>query len=173
MTPTAPVLPSTEASESSRFADQLERSFRGGAWHGPSVAEALAGVSAARAHRRPLPSAHNIVELVFHITFWLDGARRRIEGETMTGLAPESDWPAAARGESDPEAAWRAALGRLEEAHRRLHATVLELDDERLDLAVAGADPTLRGMLLGILQHNAYHAGQIALLAKAEAAGAS
>jgi len=168
--PTVPLLPTSEAS---RFADQLERSFRGGAWHGPSVAEALAGVSAARAHRRPLPGAHNIIELVFHIAFWLDGSRRRIEGEALTGPEPEADWPAAAGGGSHSEAAWRAALGRLEEAHRRLHATVLELDDERLDLAVAGADPTLRGMLLGILQHNAYHAGQIALLAKVAAASAS
>jgi len=173
MTPTAPTLPTTETS---RLADQLERSFRGGAWQGPSIAEALAGVTAARAHQRPLPGAHDILELVFHIAFWLDGARRRIAGEAMAGLAPlapDADWAVARGGEIDPEAAWRAALARLEEAHRSLHATVLELDDERLDQPVAGSDPTLRGMLLGVLQHNAYHAGQIALLAKADGASAS
>jgi uncharacterized damage-inducible protein DinB len=32
---------------------------------------------------------------------------------------------------------------------------------------VAGSDPTLRGLLLGLLQHNAYHTGQIVVLAKA------
>lgn len=159
-----------------QFADQLERSFRGGAWHGPAVAEALAGVSAAHAWRRPIPRAHNIHELVFHIGFWLDGARWRIEGEPVTDLAPEADWPAAVAGELASEfareGAWRDALARLAESHHHLHAAVLGLDDERLDEAVAGADPTVRGMLLGILQHNAYHAGQIALLARAAAASA-
>ncbi len=170
MTQTATTVPSTETA---LFADQLERSFRGGAWQGPAVVEALLGVSAAAAERRLLPGTHSIVELVLHIAFWLDGVRRRIEGEAMTGLAPESDWPVPAGGKIDVEGAWRAARERLEEAHRRLHATVLELDDARLDEAVGGSDPTLRGMLLGILQHNAYHAGQIALLAKAAAASAS
>jgi hypothetical protein len=35
---------------------------------------------------------------------------------------------------------------------------------------VAGSDPTVRGLLVGILQHNAYHGGQIVLLRKAGAA---
>ena len=31
--------------EAARFADQLERSLNGGAWHGPALAEALAGLT--------------------------------------------------------------------------------------------------------------------------------
>ena len=45
-TASRPTLPATEAV---RFADQLERSFRGGAWQGPSLTEALAGVTATAA----------------------------------------------------------------------------------------------------------------------------
>jgi len=48
---------------------------------------------------------------------------------------------------------------------------VLALDDTRLDDAVDGSDPTLRGMLIGLLQHNAYHAGQISLARKVAAGG--
>lgn len=161
------------SSEAARFADQLERSFRGGAWQGPSVTEALAGVDATAAYRRPVAGAHSIGELVFHIEFWLDAARRRIEGEAVDGSVPEADWPSGVEGKSASAPAWKAALARLEESHRRLHATVLALDEKRFDQPVAGSDPTLRGLLLGILQHNAYHTGQIALLAKSAAPGTS
>jgi len=55
-------------SQSQSLADQLERSFRGGAWHGPAVAETLAGIDAATAAARPLPDAHSIWENVHHLT---------------------------------------------------------------------------------------------------------
>jgi len=149
--------------EVTRLADQLERSFHGGAWHGPALAEAVAGSSADEAVRRASPGVHTILEIVRHTAFWLDGARRRIGGEAVTGLAPEADWPAEG---PHPEAKWQAALDELAEAHRRLHAAVLALSDAQLDAPATGSDPTVRGLLVGVLQHNAYHAGQIAILAK-------
>ena len=157
--------PNPECVETNRLADQLERGFRGGAWHGPAIAEALDGVDAAAAARR-LGDAHTIAEITGHVAFWIDAARRRMDGEAVTNVPPEVDFP---RGGADSEDAWRATLANLESAHRRLHTALLALDDDRLDGAVAGSDPTVRGQLLGILQHNAYHAGQIAVLKKAGA----
>lgn len=175
MTATTPASAATPApvTEAVRFADQLERSFRGGAWQGPSLTEALAGITATAAFRRPVAGGHSIAELVFHVDFWLDAARRRIAGEAVDGAVPEADWPSGVDGKSASAPAWEAALAHLEESHRRLHSTVLALDETRFDQPVAGADPTLRGLLLGILQHNAYHAGQIALLAKTAIAASS
>lgn len=154
-------------SEAVRLADQLERAVRGGAWHGPALIETLVDVDAATAGRRPIPGAHTIWEIALHAGAWIDVARRRIAGEPVGELAEELDWAAPAGGS---EAAWREALADLEEAHRRLHAAVLELTDERLEDPAAGSDPTVRGLLLGVLQHNVYHAGQITLLKKAGAA---
>lgn len=150
-------------SQAQSLADQLERAFRGGAWHGPAVAETLAGVDAAAA-ARPLPGAHSIWQIVHHLTVWNEVPRRRLDGERLEDLPPQRDWPPVV---DTSAAAWRAALAALDEAHAALHARVLDLTDEQLDDPVAGSDPTVRGMLLGILQHNAYHAGQIALLGKA------
>lgn len=154
--------------ETTRLADQLERAFRGGAWHGPSLAEALDGVDAALAASRPPGDAHSIAELTGHVAFWIDAARRRMEGENVTDVPPDVDFPPGAPSEE----AWRATLAQLDQAHRRLHTALLALEDERLDDAVAGSDPTVRGQLLGILQHNAYHAGQIVILKKTRAGGA-
>lgn len=147
--------------EVSHLADQLERSFRGGAWHGPATRESLAGIDAATAERRPGGSHHSIVELVRHVTFWLDATHQRIfEGGDVDH---DADWPEEGR---LTEEAWTRAIAELERAHAKLHGAILDLDDRRLDDTVAGAAPTVRGLLLGILQHNAYHTGQIAQIAR-------
>ena len=67
--------------EIERILDQLKRAYEGEAWHGPSVREALAGVSAAQAHARPLNNAHSIWELTHHIAVWENAGRRRLEGD--------------------------------------------------------------------------------------------
>jgi uncharacterized damage-inducible protein DinB len=146
------------------LADQLERAFRGGAWHGPAVAETLADVDAAIAAARPIAGAHSIWEIVHHLTVWNDVPRRRLDGERLQNLPPERDWPPVADTSAE---AWRAALAALEDAHAALHARVLELADGQLDDPVIGSDSTVRGTLFGVLQHNAYHAGQITTLRKA------
>jgi len=156
--------PDADRVEVTRLADQLERSFRGGAWHGPSVSEALEGVDAALAARTIVPGGHTIAELAGHIGFWIAEGQRRIEGTPSPSVSAAQNFPAEGAASAN---AWRETLAALEQAHRRLHATVLALTDDRLSGAVAGSDPTMRGLLLGIAQHNAYHAGQIVLLRKA------
>jgi len=150
------------------LADQLERSFRGGAWHGPSVTEALAGVDAAAAAARPVGGAHTIAELAGHVAAWMDVAARRIGGEEVLDLPPEEDFPPD--GAASPEA-WRETLARLDETYRRLHTLVRDLTAEGLEAPVAGSDPTVRGLVLGVLQHNAYHGGQIVVLVRAAGTG--
>jgi uncharacterized damage-inducible protein DinB len=154
----------TIMSQIESLADQLERSFRGGAWHGLAVAETLAGVDEAVAAARPIAGAHSIWEIVHHLTAWNEVPRRRIDGERLQNLPAERDWPPVVDASAD---AWRKALAALEESHAALHARVLDLADGQLDDPVVGSDPTVRGMLLGVLQHNAYHAGQITLLRQA------
>ncbi|WP_257310347.1 DinB family protein [Geothrix fuzhouensis] len=151
-----------------RLADQLERGFRGGAWHGPALMELLAGVDGRLAQWRPSPATHSIAELVGHLTYWLGDTERQILGAERLQGAPGSDWGPA---ELDSETTWQATCTALEEAHGRLWSAVHQLEETRLDEARSGSETTIRGLLLGILQHNAYHAGQIALLRKqAEAA---
>lgn len=151
-----------------RLADQLERGFRGGAWHGPALMELLAGLGAEGARWRPAPASHSIADLVGHLTYWLEDAHRQIAGMPRQPLEAEADW--AARTPTS-EADWQAACAALEAAHAGLRAAVLDLDESRLDEARSGSDTTIRGLLQGTLQHNAYHAGQIALLRKLAEAG--
>ena len=76
----------------------------------------------------------------------------------------EEGWPAVRDAE---EAAWHEALASLEARHRELAETVARLTDERLADGVAGKDYLVYVLLHGAVQHDLYHAGQIALLKKA------
>lgn len=149
--------------EVARLADQLERSFFGGAWHGPAVLESLDGIEAREAARRPVAEAHSIWEIAGHAGAWMRVAAGRLRGEDVPSLEGEDNFPPASEA---LEASWKGALDDLRSAYRELREALQELEDAELGNCVAGCDPTVRGLLLGVLQHNAYHAGQIVLLRK-------
>jgi len=159
-------MPTQAQTETSRIADQLRRAFEGEAWHGSSVLEILSGVNAASAAARPLPRSHRIWEIALHIAVWDDAARRRMAGEVVQPT-PDEDWPAVVDTSS---AAWERTLAHLKQTHEALVEAVRGCPDSRLAEKVTGKEPdyyTLYYMLHGIVQHELYHAGQIALLKKA------
>jgi uncharacterized damage-inducible protein DinB len=152
-------------SETTRIADQLRRAFHGDAWHGDSLLEILDGVTAAQASARPIPHAHTIWELVLHIAAWDGAVRRRLGGEALE-LSDEQNFPPV---RDTSEAAWRKGVDRVRQVHDELMRAVSEFPDARLDERVPGkqgAHYTYYYMLHGVAQHEAYHAGQIALLKK-------
>jgi uncharacterized damage-inducible protein DinB len=157
---------SENRSESGRIADQLRRAFNGEAWHGDSVFEILEGVSAAQAAARPIPNAHTIWELALHIAAW-DGAVLRRMGGAAVSLSDTENFPPVT---DTSEAAWRAALGQVRRTHHDLIAAVAEFPDSQLADMVPGkegAHYNFYYMLHGVVQHELYHAGQIAILKKA------
>ena len=147
--------------EIERIVDQLERAYRGEAWHGPSIREVLDGVDAEAASARPISNAHTIGELVVHVLAWEKEALARLAGKGRDDLPPEEDWPEGA-------AAWGELLEELDVVHERLTAAIAERPDDRLGTTAAGHSGTTVYVLLhGVIQHNLYHAGQIAILKKA------
>jgi uncharacterized damage-inducible protein DinB len=152
-------------SEAARIADQLRRAFRGDAWHGDSVFEILDGVTAAQAAAHPIKNAHSIWELVLHIAAW-DGAVLRRLGGAAVELSDTQNFPPVA---DASEAAWRETLAQVRRVHEELVKAMAALPDSRLDQIVPGkkgAHYTFYYMLHGVVQHELYHAGQIALLKK-------
>lgn len=148
-------------SEIDRISDQLKRAFEGEAWHGPSVREVLDDVDASRAAARPIKEAHSIWEIVLHVIAWEAVVRRRLEGDPAQ-ISEAEDWPAVT---DRSETAWKSALARLEEGHQRLRRTISSMQEANLDSAPAGGS-TAYVLAHGAIQHDLYHAGQIALLKK-------
>lgn len=154
--------PGPHIDEKSRIADQLKRAFEGDAWHGPAVLEVLEGVSARTAARKPLAGAHSIWELVLHIAAWDGAIGRRMEGQALQ-LSDEQDFPPV---KDTSDSAWRNTVQTLKQRHAELIQGVLAMPDHRLTSQVPGKDYDFYHMLHGAVQHELYHAGQIALLKK-------
>ena len=149
--------------EIERIADQLKRSFAGEAWHGPAVKQVLEGVSAADAVARPISGAHNIWELTLHIGAWENAGLRRLNGDRAE-LSDDEDWSAVTGTSAE---AWNQLKANLEEGNQKLVQAIMQLDETRLDEPILEGMPSVYITLHGVIQHNLYHAGQIAILKKA------
>lgn len=152
--------------ETKRVASQLRRSYEGQAWHGPSLRELLNGVTAEQASAKPIAGAHSIWELVLHINAWVSEALAVAGGKPYETLAGEEDWPPVHDTSTN---AWQTALERLEAATRELIAAIKAMDDAKLDEIAGGSPFNFYFLFHGVVQHNLYHAGQIALLKRATA----
>jgi uncharacterized damage-inducible protein DinB len=157
-------------SETKRIADELQRAYDGDAWHGPALRAVLDGVDASTATERPVSSAHTICELVLHLTAWTREVARRLRSGTARD-PEDGDWPE--RRVTTP-AEWDAVRAALDSAHAELVSAISTLTEAQLDDRIGDArDPALGSgvslyvTLHGLVQHHAYHAGQITLLKKA------
>jgi uncharacterized damage-inducible protein DinB len=146
------------------LAADLSKSVWGGAWHGPSLREAMEGVTAVQAAARPVPGSHSIGEIVLHAAAWMEEVLSRING--VRHAEPEAgDW--------SPCADWAAAGARLEAVAVALSERVAALGEAELAVRIGteynpaeATGFTVAESIRGVTQHNTYHAGQIILLAK-------
>jgi len=149
--------------ETTTILDHLERAHEGEAWYGPALHELLRDLTPAQVTARPIPGAHNILELVLHVAGWHDVLRRRLGGERVD--APdEGDFQRVEQASSD---SWARAVALLRANHRSLAKAIAELPPSQWQATVPGKAYTVRFMITAIAQHSVYHAGQIALLRKA------
>lgn len=143
-------------------ADQISRAFRGESWHGPSVSEVLAGVSAEDAAAHPIPGAHSILEIVLHMIGGYKLVLRRVRGERAQ-LSPEEEWPPVAGPSAE---AWRESQHVLKRLNQQLVSAVRAFPAERLSQEL-GSEYSAFTQFCGAPQHDLYHAGQIVVLKKA------
>lgn len=149
-------------SRARRLADALQEAYAASPWYGPALTTVLEGVPARRIAEHPVPGAHSIAELLVHLAHWKDVVRRRLEGDPVPE-ANDLDW--AATDSASPSL--RTLRRRLDAAHDRLVSRVAALSDAELDGRVAGNAMSREEIVHGVLQHDVYHAGQLALLLKA------
>lgn len=151
-----------------RAAQSIERSLSGPMWHGPSLVDLVGDVTAEQAAARPVAGAHSIWELVLHIITWMEIVRERLHGAEPVEATAERDWPKVTDTSAE---AWRDTVERLKEANRLLADDVRALPDSSFSERVPGRDYGLGVMLRGVVEHDTYHGGQIAILKKALGAG--
>jgi uncharacterized damage-inducible protein DinB len=150
--------------EVSRISHLLQETYEGSPWHGSPVKQVLQGINARQAARRVLPDTHTIWELVLHITAGRNFALQKMASDkTFDILHADQDWPSIK--ESD-ENSWQKDLQVLENSQQALLLALNRMNDGNLGEIVSGREYTFYTLLHGIIQHDLYHIGQIALLKK-------
>lgn len=151
--------------ECERIAAQIERAWHGEPWHGGgAMAEILAGIDAELASLRKFPALHTIWEIAAHLAATQEILLRRLDGdETTLDLPEEVEWPPIL--DSSP-AAWSELLQRLDTNDRKLQRRIVGFPDERLAQPLVTGGSSAYNNFHGYIEHNAWHAGQIVLLAK-------
>ena len=124
--------------------------------------ELLTDVGWQQAAAKPIAGAHSIWEIVLHVAVWAGVALRRVGGETVEPT-PAEDWPEVTDAAED---SWRDSVRTLVQRQEALADLTATLTAEQLEADAAGKDDSVYFLLHGVVQHNLYHAGQIALLKK-------
>lgn len=150
-------------SKIARIIDELTRALENDPWHGPSIHDVIGDMTAAEAAAYPVKGAHSVWELVHHVTAWLRAGHTRVKG-SVCELSGETDWPPVR--DTSPKA-WTTARDDLRRAQSDLIATLKTLVDADLTTLTPNRDYDLEHLLNGLIQHHAYHTGQMVLLKKA------
>ena len=127
----------------------------------------LEDVTAAQAAAHPIRGAHSIWELTLHIRAWEGACLRRLNGDPAQ-LSDQEDWEPV---NDFSEASWEKTKHDLRDTHEQLLQAIGALNDSRLDQPILD-HPEIKFSsvyvtLHGGVQHDLYHAGQIAILKKA------
>ena len=148
---------------------EFNNSFQGKPWHGKSAAEIIEGSNPEKVFVHWIPNAHSIAELVLHLTAWTGEVLERLNGaEAKVPL--RGDWPVVP---DTNDESWKLIVEDFRSAHQRLQEHIGHFTPEDWEnLTIDDRDDyeqtrcTYAEMVNGIIQHLAYHAGQVSLLQK-------
>lgn len=138
--------------------------YGGDPWLGESFMEKLDDVSEKEAFTPPMKGVHTIAELVAHVIYWRSPIIKRLKGEKdYVGLmdSPEN-WPTLA---SLKVKGWEKLLEEFDESQTQLISLLKKVKPEFYKEQYKPG-VTWDQMIEGVVQHDVYHLGQLALVKK-------
>jgi uncharacterized damage-inducible protein DinB len=142
----------------------LNDTIDGQPWFGRPVFQLLGEIDSTIAYTKLTPGAHSPIDLLYHMLTWADFTLKRLQKDKINDLEAfeKLDWR-----DIDPKLHdWDEGLGALVATHQEIVAILQEQDDSLLEEKVDYRDYNFRVLLNGLIEHNIYHTGQVALLKK-------
>lgn len=133
----------------------------GDCWIGNNFKETLHGVDAQTACKNISGKTNSIWQLIAHITYWRTSVVNRLTGSTNPPPFQDFLLPEVCNEEN-----WRQALHDFEAAYHLLRNAIHHFNEDNLDKPSVRNDQTNYELIMGCLQHDAYHLGQMMLLKK-------
>jgi len=148
--------------ENERIVSLFEKLYDGEPWIDVPIRGTLHRISAVQATHRPLPNCNTIWEIVNHLIDWKINVQQRLKGQIM--ISPANNYISAI--EDVSEQAWAETLKRFDLVQNEWIEFLKKFDSSSYESVYSPNQMTYYEHILGLLQHDAYHLGQIVILAK-------
>ena len=146
------------------IAEKLKEVYSGDPWFGRSAKALLSDVDEKIAFEKP-SGQHSILELLWHMNIWKEFtiSRLRPDNDKDMEYFDSNDWQALDHNDKN---LWKQGIERFDQLHAELVALIEQQKDELLAQKVSERKYDFRKLLLGAIDHDIYHLGQIAYIAK-------
>jgi len=144
------------------LATALQNIYDGNPWIDVTLTAHLKEVNSQQAIQR-IKGSNCIWQIVNHIVYWHQRVMRYLNEEKPE---QDGDLPDFYMPENHGEANWQATLHRLEHSYELMVTAIREFPEDKLYEVFPGTEQLSIYYLQGIIEHDAYHLGQIVLLHK-------
>lgn len=148
--------------ETERISSLFEKLYNGDPWIDISITSVLEKLSAIQASKRALVNCNTIWEITNHLINWRINVLQRINGAVLK--TPSNNYFEEIKDTSDE--AWTATLQKLETTQSDWLKFLKTIKSEDFHKIYPINEMTYYEHIQGIIQHDAYHLGQIVLLSK-------
>lgn len=144
-----------------QLTDQLRTVYGGSPWYGQGVQEKLTKINLETVNVVKAGKVHTVGQLLQHMIAWRTFVIHKLQGfaEFKIQVDSEADWAPV-----DKVKPWTDLLVELQQSQDTLLDTIEQLDDESLSNIAPGTSFTLQQLIQGIIHHDIYHLGQIAIV---------
>jgi uncharacterized damage-inducible protein DinB len=133
----------------------------GESWIGVNFKESLQEVNAAMAAAEVPAGGNSIWQLVSHVIYWRSAVVNRLNGSNDKPIFADFRLPAI-----QDDLHWKQTLIDFESAYHLLRSCIHHFKPENLYKLGPDGNNNYYELMVGCLQHDAYHLGQISLMKK-------
>ena len=148
--------------ETDRIIKLFEDLYNGESWIGVNIVSTLENISAKQAAKKITVDRNSIWEITNHIISWRLNVLQRVKGKTI--VSPDNNYFEPVKDTS--ESAWKNTLEQLKISQLQWIDFLTTVDANDFEKVYPNNAMTYYENILGIVQHDAYHLGQITLLSK-------
>ena len=139
---------------------EFQELHEGENWLDETFEKKLKDLTEDQAFTKPFPRVHSVAEVVSHLVEWRKEILRRLRTATPNQLPDERDW---IDNETLRNDGWQKLLEGLNSTRHEITDFLSEKEDDFIQLPWT-EKYTNRYLLTGLVEHDAYHLGQIGLI---------
>jgi uncharacterized damage-inducible protein DinB len=148
--------------ETQRIQKLFEDLYDGDPWLDITLVGTLKNISAEQAIKKIAPGRNSIWQICNHIVSWRENVLQRVQGKEIA--SPGNNYFSEIPDNS--ETAWQHTLQQLGRSEKQWIDFLENFDESKFDIIYPGNNLSYYAHIHGIIQHDAYHLGQIVLLSK-------